>query len=43
MCYGVTETEIQDAVNSQGKETVAGNLFIWFLCAIAFLKISQKT
>jgi len=42
MCYGVTETEIQDAVNAQGKETVAGNLFIWFLCAIAFLKISQK-
>jgi len=41
-CLGVTEAEVQEVVNSQGKETVAGNLFIWFLCAIAFLKISQK-
>jgi len=42
LCYGVTEAEVQEAVNLQGKEVVAGNLFIWFLCAIAFLKISQK-
>lgn len=27
---------------SIGSDTSAGNFFIWFLCAIAFLKISQK-
>ena len=27
---------------SQGKESVSGNLFVWFLCAIAFLKVSTK-
>jgi len=41
-CFGVTEAEVQEAVNAQGKDAVAGNLFIWFLCAIAFLKVSQK-
>ncbi len=41
-CFGITEAEVQEVVNAQGKETVAGNLFIWFLCAVAFLKISQK-
>ena len=30
------------AVAEQGKETVTGNVFVWFLCAIAFLKVSQK-
>lgn len=34
----VTESDVQ----AVGKETAAGNVFIWFLCAIAFLKISQK-
>lgn len=34
----VTEEEIA----SNGKEHTAGSVFIWFLCAIAFLKISQK-
>ncbi len=29
-------------VEAVGRETAAGNVFIWFLCAIAFLKISQK-
>lgn len=38
----LTETQVQDAVASQGKEAVTGNVFIWFLCAIAFLKVSQK-
>jgi len=41
-CFGITEAEVQEVVNNQGKEVVTGNLFIWFLCAIAFLKISQK-
>jgi hypothetical protein len=34
----VTESDVR----AVGKEAAAGNLFIWFLCAIAFLKISQK-
>lgn len=37
-----TEQEVQNAVEEQGKEGVAGNLFIWFLCTLAFLKASQK-
>lgn len=32
----------EDEVAANGKETSAGSIFIWFLCAIAFLKISQK-
>ena len=36
--FAVTE----DEVLAVGKETATGNVFIWFLCAIAFLKISQK-
>lgn len=40
--FAITESDVQDRVDSQGKEAVAGNVFIWFLCAIAFLKVSQK-
>ena len=40
--YAITEGEVESAVNTQGREAVAGNIFIWFLCAIAFLKASQK-
>ena len=38
----VTEGEVLSQVASLGKEKVTGNIFIWFLCAIAFLKVSQK-
>ena len=38
----VTEGEVQSQVAAQGKEKVTGNIFVWFLCAIAFLKVSQK-
>lgn len=38
----LTEDEVQQKVDSEGREAVTGNLFIWFLCSIAFLKISQK-
>ncbi len=34
----VTEAEVE----ANGKESTAGNFLIWFMCAIAFLKISQK-
>lgn len=38
----VSEGDVEAAVASQGKEAVSGNLFVWFLCAIAFLKVSTK-
>jgi len=38
----VTDAEVEAQVAAQGKEAVTGNIFIWFLCAISFLKISQK-
>lgn len=41
-CYAVTDAEVQAAVDSSSKESVSGNLFVWFLCAIAFMKVSQK-
>lgn len=40
--FALTESEVQDQVNAIGKEGVTGNVFVWFLCAIAFLKVSQK-
>lgn len=40
--YAVTEEEVQAQVDAEGKETVVGNVLIWFLCAVGFLKISQK-
>lgn len=40
--YAITEAEVQAQVAAQGKEAVTGNILIWFLCAIAFLKVSQK-
>lgn len=38
----VSEGEVEAQVAARGKEKVTGSIFIWFLCAIAFLKISQK-
>ena len=40
--FALTESEVQDQVNAIGKEAVTGNVFVWFLCSIAFLKVSQK-
>ena len=40
--FAITESEVQAQVDAQGAESVTGNVFIWFLCAIAFLKVSQK-
>jgi len=40
--FAVTDAEVQAQVAATSKEAVSGNLFIWFLCAVAFLKISQK-
>lgn len=41
-CYAVTDAEVKAAVDASSKEAVSGNLFVWFLCAIAFMKVSQK-
>ena len=38
----VSEQEVQNAIAASSKEEVAGSIFIWFLCAVGFLKVSQK-
>ena len=40
--FALTENEVQDEVSRIGREGVTGNIFVWFLCAVAFLKVSQK-
>ena len=40
--FAVDESEVESAIATSGQDAVAGNLFIWFLCAVSFLKISQK-
>ena len=35
--FAITEAEVQAQVAAAGRETVTGNVFIWFLCAVAFL------
>ena len=38
----VTEAEVEAQVAAIGKDGVTGNVLVWFLCALAFLKVSQK-
>ena len=40
--FALTEAEVQTQVDAVGKEAVTGIIFVWFLCAVAFLKVSQK-
>lgn len=40
--FALTESEVEAQVAVSGKEAVTGNVLIWFLCAVAFLKVSQK-
>ena len=40
--FAIDESEVESAIAASSREEVAGNVFIWFLCAVAFLKISQK-
>ena len=40
--FAISEEEVQAQVDAVGKETVSGNVLIWFMCAIGFLKVSQK-
>lgn len=40
--FAIEESDVEAAINASSTEAVSGNIFIWFLCALAFLKISQK-
>lgn len=40
--FAIDESEVESAIAASSQEEVAGNIFIWFLCAIGFLKVSQK-
>lgn len=40
--FALTKSEVQTQVDTYGKAAVTGNIFVWFLCAVAFLKVSQK-
>ena len=40
--YAITDSEVQAQVDAVGKEAVTGNVLVWFLCAVGFLKVSQK-
>jgi len=40
--FAVTEAEVEAQGAASSKSEVAGNVLIWFLCAVAFLKVSQK-
>ena len=38
----ITESEVEAQVAASGREAVTGSVLLWFLCAVAFLKVSQK-
>ena len=40
--FAISESDVESAVSASEKEAVSGNVLVWFLCAIAFLKVSQK-
>lgn len=40
--FAITEAEVEAQVAATSKEAVTGNVLVWFLCAIGFLKVSQK-
>lgn len=40
--FAIEESDVEAAINASSADAVSGNVFIWFLCALAFLKISQK-
>lgn len=40
--FAFSESDAQTQVDAAGREAVSGNVLVWFLCAIAFLKVSQK-
>ena len=40
--YAISEADVETAIAASSQEAVAGNLLVWFLCAVGFLKISQN-
>lgn len=40
--FALSEAEVEALVGATSREEVTGSVLIWFLCAIAFLKVSQK-
>lgn len=40
--FAITEAEVEAQISASGKDAVTGNVLIWFLCAVGFLKVSQK-
>lgn len=40
--FAITEAAVEAQVSTSGKEPVTGSVLIWFLCAVGFLKVSQK-
>ena len=41
--FAISESDVESAVSASGKEAVSGNVLVWFLCAIAFLKDRKST
>ena len=39
--FAIDESEVESAIAASSKEEVAGNVFIWFLCAIGFAGIAM--
>lgn len=40
--FAISEGDLQAQIEAAGKEAVSGSVLVWFLCAVAFLKVSQK-
>ena len=40
--FAISESVVESSVSASGKEAISGNVLVLFLCAIAFLKVSQK-
>lgn len=40
--FALEESDVEAAVSSSSREVVTGNVLVWFLCAVGFLKVSQK-
>ena len=40
--FALTEQEVKEKIEEIGREAFTGQVFIWFLCAVGFLKVSQR-
>ena len=41
--FAITESEVEAQAAASGKEAVVGNVLIWFLCAVGFLKVALNS